>query len=720
MKIDQPLFKEIIESSLDGVWVVDQNNQTAYVNSKMASMLGHSVETILQTEMSSFIRPEDLEDLQCKMKQREEGVSEQHEWRFVKKDGSYLWTLTSCIPLFNEQREYIGSAGMISDITEKKRSDAILKAQRNVFEILIRGGSLKEALHELLAPIEELINGVRASILILDQEGAKFAQGFALNLPSSFMDAILGEEIGPVAGSCGTAAYLKESIVVCDIATDPLWEKYRDVALAHELRACWSSPIINSVGKVLGTFAMYFNEVKEPASVDLAVVKDVIAAAALSIEHLQLVKQMELMLENEKKHFRDTALLAQARKSLATTIELEKVLEPIPKLIISHFADWCYISLTDDEGVLRVVTGASSPAIEEGLEVFKGYKADRQAPEGLPRAIREKKSFLYSHLSSEELRADNNRWPSVGTREEKYLKIIRELGFKSYMAIPLVVRGEAVGGMIVGSVQAGRHYNQRDLELMDEIARSCSMAIENALIYRESQRSIQNREDFISVASHELRTPLTSLQMRVDLLAKAMESKTIPDDVVKKLRPIVTEIRPDVKKFTKLIETLLDVSKLRNKKIQLDLEEVNLSQLIEEEVNRHKAEFEDHRSPIKSHLEKNVMVICDSIRIQQVVTNLLSNALKFGEQKPVEVILKTTADKAILQIKDNGIGISLEDKWRIFKPFERAVSDRHFGGLGLGLYISQQIIEEHNGSIHLESVLGQGSSFVVELPRRQQ
>ncbi|MCM2348966.1 MAG: ATP-binding protein [Bacteriovoracaceae bacterium] len=712
MEFDIDLYKQMIESSIEGVWIVDANNQTVYVNPSMAKMLGYSHEEVSQKNLSYFMKPEEFIDLMNKFETRKVRTSELHECRFIKKDQTHLWTKAACNPLYNHSGEYIGSIGMITDITEKKRSEAILTAQSNVFKILVSGGSLEMALNELLKPIEELVDGVLASILILNKEGKKFVKGVSRNLPQTFIDKIIEEDIGLTAGSCGAAAFLKEMVVVSDIATDPRWKKYKDLAQEHGLKVSWSSPIISRDGKVLGTFAMYFNEAKEPSEFEGQIVKDVIAAAALSIEHLQLIHRME-------ERTKETELLADARKILANSIEYEKVLKNIPELIVSYFADWCFISLADDVGKLHVQTAAATPETKERLKEFESYKADKRAPHGLARATREGRSLLYSHVTDDDLNLEINEWPVIGTKNPRYVKIVRDVGLKSYMAIPMIVRGEVLGGMIVASFQEGRHYTQEDLKLMDEIVHSCTMAIDNAVLYRESQRTIQNRENLISVASHELRTPLTSLKMRIDLLVRLIETSKFPSNVMEKLAPIVSEIQPDVQKFTKLIEALLDVSRITNKKLQLSFQEVNISKVITDEIKRIENDFKVQNCPLIVNIEDNVIGECDPLRLQQVISNLLINALKFGNKKPVEMQMKADEDKVIFTIKDLGIGVAPEDKWRIFKPFERAVSDRYFGGLGLGLYISQQIVEEHKGSIYLESAPGQGSTFVVELPRRQ-
>lgn len=718
MEITEGLFKQIIENSLEGIWIIDNKNENVYVNPAMSRMLGYDLNEIQKIDLSALFRPDDFKTMLNKLETRKKGQSEKHEIRVIKKDKMVIWTLASCYPLFDQEEKYIGSVGLLIDISKRKRSETLLSAQRKVFEILIRGGSLEDALNELLLPVEELVDGMLGSILLLDKEGKKFSRGASLNLPAEYMQGILDEPIGPEAGSCGTAAFKKELIIVSDIENDPLWKNYKDLALSFDLRACWSRPILSREGKVLGTFALYFRNVREPTDYELQIVKDVTAAAALSIEHINMLHIQESLLKNEKKFRLELELLAQARKFLANSLEYEKVLKNIPELIVSHFADWSYITLSDINGELRALTAATTPESKDFLKIFENFKTDITSPHGLPRALREGRSILYSHLTEEDFNTEGEAWPKLGTRDTEYVSGIRKLGLKSYMAIPMIVRGEALGGLIVASSKEGRHYTQSDLTLMDEIGRSCAMAIDNTMLYRDAQQSIQNREDFISVASHELRTPLTSLQMRVDLLARMMAKSELSEELEAKVKPLISEIQPDIRKFSKLIETLLDISKLRANKLHLNLQQMNLSKVVQEEVNRLKHEFDLQQSPLKVYIQEDLFGMCDQIRLQQVVSNLLANALKFGNKKPVEFEMVGHKERITITVKDYGMGVSSEDKVRIFKPFERAVSDKNFGGLGLGLYISQQIIEGHGGTILVESTLGEGSSFIVELPRR--
>jgi PAS domain S-box-containing protein len=708
MNLDPQFLKQFIENSIEGIWVINENNKTIYVNKIIANMLGYPPENFLGKEISDFMKKNEALELNKKIASRKDGVSEQHEARFISSSGTSIWISAFCNPIYDVNGKYIGSIGLISDINEQRRNEIILAAQKNVFEILLKGGTLKEALNQLLLSIEILVEGVLASILLLDEDGERLLSGASLHLPEDFNRSINGSHIGPDAGSCGTAAYLDELIITPDIDHDPLWKDYKHLADKHGLKACWSNPIQAGDGSVLGTFAMYFKEVRQPTAFELNLVKSVTSAAALSIEHTKLYERV-------KKHNDYMNLIAEARLILAHTIEYEEVLKDIPALIVSKgFADWAFICLKSDDGIFRSNTVAARKDLEEKVKSVQNLEFDLSSDLAISKAIKENISFYEDYDQESLLKILQITGP--GGPNPKYIKVLQDLDLKSYGVAPLVVRNEVIGGLMVSSNRPDFKYRTSELNVIIEIARSCASAIDNASLYRESKNSIQAREDFISIASHELRTPLTSLKMRIDLLSMMIEKANFPPEVMEKIAPVVSEIRPDIQKFSKLIETLLDISKLDEKHISLSPSTCNLSKIIKDEISRLQDEFESSQTPLMAEVSDNVIGFCDQVRIEQVISNLLLNALKFGNRRPVQLRAHARDNVLTIEVKDKGIGISEKDQERIFKPFERAVSEKHFGGLGLGLYITKQIVAGHRGSIDVQSSQGDGTTFIVKLP----
>jgi PAS domain S-box-containing protein len=190
-------------------------------------------------------------------------------------------------PVFNPSGELVEYVGTVIDVTEQKRAQVLLAGENRLLEMITKGDARAVILEAICRLVEELSNGSMSSILLLDPKDNQLRHGAAPSLPAAYVEAINGLAIGPVVGSCGTAAYRAEPVIVSDIATDPLWREYRELALAHGLRACWSTPILSSAGKVLGTLAIYNRERRSPTELDHDVVGRIVHLASIAVEREQ-------------------------------------------------------------------------------------------------------------------------------------------------------------------------------------------------------------------------------------------------------------------------------------------------------------------------------------------------------------------------------------------------------------------------------------------------
>jgi signal transduction histidine kinase len=226
----------------------------------------------------------------------------------------------------------------------------------------------------------------------------------------------------------------------------------------------------------------------------------------------------------------------------------------------------------------------------------------------------------------------------------------------------------------------------------------------------ERHHAIGLRDSLISLASHELRTPLTSLHLRVQLLARNARAETLSKE---RFSRDAAGAEEQVKRMARLVDDLLDISRIMAGRLRLDVEDVDLGGFVREVVDRCP---EPQRDLVGVRVEGEPIVgRWDRMRIDQIVSNLLSNALKYGENNPIEISIGREADRARLVVRDHGIGIAAADLPRIFERFERAAA-RHVGGFGLGLWIVRQVVDALGGTIAVESRLGSGSVFIVELP----
>lgn len=257
--------------------------------------------------------------------------------------------------------------------------------------------------------------------------------------------------------------------------------------------------------------------------------------------------------------------------------------------------------------------------------------------------------------------------------------------------------------LALGAVEAGR-LTAVYRTLASSVAEA---ARQNALLTAaglELQAAVQARDDFLSVASHELRTPISALVLQLDLLARPERAEKAKAAMGRQME-----------RLQQLVFRLLDVSRIQGRRLVLDLEPVDLARLAREAVERTR-EAQEPLTPVRFEGVDQLTGRWDRVRLEQVVVNLISNAIKYGEQKPVTVRVEAGGLGAVLEVADAGMGISAADQARIFQRFERAVSSRNISGMGLGLWITRAIVRELGGTISLQSAPGQGSTFRVELP----
>lgn len=224
------------------------------------------------------------------------------------------------------------------------------------------------------------------------------------------------------------------------------------------------------------------------------------------------------------------------------------------------------------------------------------------------------------------------------------------------------------------------------------------------------QEAVRARDEFLAIAAHELRTPVTALELQLQLLRRK------PDLWDKKLGLIERQ----VERLTVLIESLLDISRITTGRLSLELEPVNVAAVATDVVARFREQAERAGCALTLDVESELWGDWDRMRLDQVVTNLVSNAIKYGQGKPVHVTLTGDGTQARLAVRDFGIGIAPEHRERIFERFERAASSRHYGGLGLGLWIVRQVVTALGGEIEVVSRVGEGSTFVVTLPQHRE
>ena len=277
------------------------------------------------------------------------------------------------------------------------------------------------------------------------------------------------------------------------------------------------------------------------------------------------------------------------------------------------------------------------------------------------------------------------------------------------LAVPLRWRETNVGALTLVSATTTRAYDDGDGALAHDLALRLAMAIENAELYRRAQDAIRIRDEFLSIASHELRTPLTPLKLHLGVMRKRLPVEAGA------LREKLAFVDRQVDRMNGLIEQLLDVSKITGGRLELEPEWLDLHEIAERIVERFATN--EHGSTLRLQGEE-LRAYLDPLRIEQLITNLVTNAIKYGDGKPIDIEIGAEEKEVRIVVRDRGIGIALAKQASIFGRFERAVSSREYGGFGLGLWIAQRVVEASGGRIAVKSALGEGAEFVVLLPLR--
>ncbi|NBX82028.1 sensor histidine kinase [bacterium] len=232
------------------------------------------------------------------------------------------------------------------------------------------------------------------------------------------------------------------------------------------------------------------------------------------------------------------------------------------------------------------------------------------------------------------------------------------------------------------------------------------------MLYQEAQEAAKARDEFLSIASHELKTPMTALSLQLQLLVRALKFRSELANSYQGVQLCLNQ----VSKLNELLDDLLDMTRIRTGQVVLNKTVVDLPELLHEIVNRFQPEAQALGTSLTITAENPLSGIWDPLRLEQIFTNLISNAIKYGNRQPVEISVSRRGSQGVVTVQDHGPGIEPEFQKKIFRRFERAPSCGHLGGLGLGLYITHQLVQAHQGTIRLRSEIGRGSQFIVTLP----
>ncbi|WP_408095893.1 PAS domain S-box protein [Peredibacter sp. HCB2-198] len=679
-------LRGIFQFSTDLICIAGVDGTFREINPAFEKTLGYSEHELLSRRFLDFIHPDDVAPTLEVLKALDEGVViKDFENRYRKKDGSYVWLSWMGHPIPGTDLVY----SIARDISEKKRAVMALE------------DLIKETSSELVKSREFLnlvIENVPHMMFIKDAKELRFVH---FNRAG---EELLGYSKDDMLGKNDYDFFPKEQ-------ADFFTQKDREVLLSKKLVHISEEEINTKSGKkFLRTKKVpLLNEKGEPIYL-LGFSEDI--TDWKTGEKMRLEMAREQTLSKERERSREKAVfLANVSSALASSLEFRETLDKLSKTMVPFLGDWCSILFIKEDGTIeRVALHHWDPEMQvwlDKLSQYPGLRTILNSPH-FHETLKTGKSHLLPKISDEEM--------DLLALDKEHVKILQHLGTHSAMAVPMVYGDKIYGAISLNLSDKNRNYDQEHLLIAEEVGRKAGLAIENSLLYRTAQKAIAARDEFLSIASHELKTPVTSIKLLLQMTRKSINQEKGGVPVPSKLAQTLDLATDQVNRLTTLIEDLLDVSRIEMGKIVYKFLPMDFSRLVTEMCDRYREHLKTFHCEMECHIEKELTILGDRMRMEQVIINLLTNAAKYGGQRPVTVSLKKKQNVACLEVTDQGMGIPEDKLEKVFNRFERAVDGSNISGLGLGLYISREIVEAHAGKISVTSEVGKGSTFTVEIP----
>jgi predicted ATPase/signal transduction histidine kinase len=548
--------------------------------------------------------------------------------------------------------------------------------------VLVRGGELEIAAEHTLASERDT-----------DEPAEPTPRAPAGALPTSILNYV---------------ARTRERVVIDDAAADAGRFASEPYLASARPRSVLCLPIRRE-GRVVAL--LYLENELAPGvfTPDRLVALELIAAqVAISLENALLLEGEHAGRVEAEAASRRALILGEATSLVSSTFDYEGVFRALARLCARELSDWSVIDILDHGRIVRLAAAHRDPANDPLLRELAQRYPPRFGSSAPPTGVIERGAPI--HVP--DFRPDEMRRSCV---DDRHFEIVRTLGSRCVLSVPLVAREARFGVLSLGSATPNR-FAAADVELVVEIGRRAALAIDNSRLLVETQRAVQLRDQFLSTASHELRTPITSLKLTIESMLHGAGAKPLPSPATYSDR--LRRILHSTNRLEHLVNELLDVTRIEQGQAALSLAEMDLGALVREVVEHFEFDLARAGCQVSVACPSPIVGVWDASSLEQVVTNLLGNAIKFGAGHAIEVVVRDTGQFVELQVTDHGIGIDADRVPKIFDRFERAVSSTHYGGLGLGLYLARVIVEGHGGTITVASRVGEGTTFTVRLPRR--
>ncbi|GIZ53703.1 hypothetical protein NCCP691_37170 [Noviherbaspirillum aridicola] len=632
--------------------VLEPTGVIRQINPAWENLLGFSAEEIVGRGLSELIHEEDRKKLANELSALLVDHPRKLEIRVLRKDGSY------CLVAWQFTSDGERFYGVGRDVTrEKKQEEQLKQADQVRLHLALAAGEMGAWEWDLKTSEVSWLEGA-AQVHGTSGKWSPFSV-------EEYMTYVHPEDR--------------------DALGDVMAEVAREGKNHHaEYRVVWED---GTVHWIEARGEMFFDELGEPSYM-----------AGVSID-----------ITRRKRAEKDKEFLVRATAELAALVEPQSTLDRLARLAVPAFADWCAIDMLADDGSLtRVSVAHADPGkVKLAEEIHRRFPPDPNIDEGTWGVIRSGRSRFISEITDAMVNAI--------IKDPDRRAMLKELGMRSYLAVPLSAHGKTTGVITFFAAESGRLYAEDDLLLAEELAHRAAVAIENAELYRELKAADRAKNIFLATLAHELRNPLAAI---VSGLALVKLTSNDPERV-EQTAAVMTR-QSDY--LTRLVDDLMDIARITSGKMELKKEQASLVSILNGaiEASRSAIEAAGHRLSV-SLPGQPTPVLADTVRLAQVFSNLLTNAAKYtphGGQ--IDVSVECPGPEYVVRVRDNGAGISSDMLEHVFKLFTQVKHpiETGDGGLGIGLAIVEGLVSGHGGSVEAHSAgPGKGSEFVVRLPR---
>src|SRR5438876_314857 len=627
------------------------------------------------------------------------GTDLDFEHRVLMPDGmvKYVHVVARATKAESGAIEFVGA---LMDVTERKRAEVLVAGEKKLLEMIARGSGLVSVLDALCRFAEEMSDNVLVSILLVSTDGKSLRHGAAPSLPKSYTEAIDGALIGPCAGSCGTAAYRGERIIVSDIATDPLWDQYRHLAIDHGLRACWSTPIFSTTRGVLGTFALYSREPCSPTAEQLNLIEQMTHLAAVAIER---ERAAEALRASEHLARGQLDALTHTLDSLAEESDPDRLLEHVLRTIVEQtgahsVSAW---QRNEDGGWLDLVAVIEHGRFQTRKDAVHPAATIPMLAQSHPVWSEVFRTRQYAVLEDVDQECARSRvgsdpdavWHRVmeDGRSDPALLLLKKhlqgLGVRAVLFVPMLIAGRVTGIIGVRFPQK-RAFQKDEIELTQALAHQAMLAIQLMRLSEQSRQAavVAERNRMARDIHDTLAQGFTGVIMQLEATKGAIAQNNLAEATDR------VERAGDLARVG-LGEARRSILALRPRSLQDATLCVVLDDLLKRMTNGSglQAEFhlEGDEPAIPAEYEEGLL---------RIAQESLTNTIKHAQAKNFRATLTIGPKETQFRLVDDGSGFDL-----------------HAEHEGFGLLGMKERVDQMGGQFILRSMPGQGTEIQIIL-----